>query len=76
MRSQMFGGFVLVYGDWAGPSRQVQKLNLGTALIPDSNPPIWDDSLQVRPVAHPSRSCCAHITCVLHFKVRTVTISI
>lgn len=44
----MFGGFILVDGDWAGPSRQVQKLNLGTALIPDSNPPIWDDSLQVR----------------------------
>lgn len=44
----MFGGFVRVDGDWAARSRQVQKLNLGTALIPDYNPPIWDDSLQVR----------------------------
>lgn len=44
----MFGGFVRVDGDWAARSRHVQKLNLGTALIPDYNPPIWDDNLQVR----------------------------
>lgn len=62
MRSQMFGGFVLVYGDWAGPSRQVQKLNLGTALIPDSNPPIWDDSLQVRPASLIRVAHAAHIS--------------